>query len=64
MSKTEVLTIRIEEDLGRKLSAISDELGITRADYIRMVLKLSSTVDAKELVGAWEIGLKHQILNP
>ena len=64
MSKTEVLTIRIDEDLGKTLSSISEDLGITRADYIRMVLKLASTVDTKELIGAWETGLKQQILHP
>ena len=64
MNKTEVLTIRIDEELGEKLSVISVDLGITRADYIRMVLKLASTVDNKELIGAWESGLKQQILHP
>jgi antitoxin component of RelBE/YafQ-DinJ toxin-antitoxin module len=64
MNKTEVLTIRIDEELGKKLSVISEDLGITRADYIRMVLKLASTVDTKELIGAWESGLKQQILHP
>jgi antitoxin component of RelBE/YafQ-DinJ toxin-antitoxin module len=63
MNKTEVLTIRIEEELGQRLSGIASEIGMTRADYLRMVLRLASSVDSKELLKAWDAGLKQQMLH-
>ena len=63
MNKTEVLTLRIEKEVGTRLSEISKELGLTRAEYLRMVLKLASTIDTKELMLAWKTDLKQQMLH-
>ena len=62
MSKNEVLTLRIEEHLGQELSRIADVIGMTRADYLRMVLRMATNVDPQVLRRVMEDGLRAQIL--
>jgi len=62
MAKNEVLTLRIEEHLGQELSRIAEVIGMTRADYLRMVLRMATNVDPQVLRRVLEDGLRAQIL--
>jgi len=62
MAKNEVLTLRIEEHLGQELSRIAEVIGMTRADYLRMVLRMATNVDPQVLRRVMEDGLRAQIL--
>ena len=62
--KAEVLTIRIDKELNKKLSVVTENRGIARAHYKWVFLKSPSAVDIKELIGAWESELKRHIFHP
>ena len=62
MGKSEVLTVRIDEALGAKLSLVAQELGITRAEYMRFILSAASHVDPSELKKTWEATLSSRFI--
>lgn len=62
VNKTEALTIWIVDVLGTRLSEIANKMRLTRADYVRMVLRFASKVDFNALRQAWEVGLQNQLL--
>jgi len=49
MANSEVMTIRIEESLGAKLNQIAAEVGISRADLLRFVLRAAADMDSNQL---------------
>jgi len=49
MARSEVMTIRIEESLGAKLNQIAVEVGLSRADLLRFVLRAAADMDSQQL---------------
>lgn len=62
MTKNEVLTLRVERSLGDLLSENADLIGLTRADYLRLVLRAASKIDPKLLLTSWETEVQSQLL--
>ena len=62
MTKNEVLTLRVERSLGDLLSENADLVGLTRADYLRLVLRAASKIDPKLLLTSWEAEVQSQLL--
>jgi antitoxin component of RelBE/YafQ-DinJ toxin-antitoxin module len=54
MANNEVLSIRVDHDLGAQLTSNAESVGLTRADYLRMILRAASTIDPAKLKQKWD----------